>query len=354
VSRWRIIFWSLSTTAVFSAPPASKVSAPKTEFPLNKFIVTEGPGVAVLVSRAGNILYTGAAGFADVESRTPLIKDALFNIGIVSQQMTALATLMLIDERKISAADSIRKYIPELPPYTSRISIHHLLYHESGLPDYEQICDDREAPLGNAAIVVFLKTTKSSLFAPGKRFRFTNTNYALLAEIVSRVAAIPFADFIEQKIFRPFGMQSAFVLTPTTRVKFDASPTLGYGANEATAPVEFSACDTIVGDGSVIASIFDLDRWFAALWQGQLVTREVREKIFSVNNALGSAQYALGFERYDDDGVVQYYQEGAWGGFTAAVTFFPEQSAWVIVMANSADFDSTILRELLYKAFLTN
>lgn len=352
MSRWRIIFWSFSTTALVSAPPARKIAPPHAGFPLKKFIVAEGPGIAVLVSRSGKIIFNDVAGFAAVETRTPLTNEALFNIGIVAQQTTALAVLMLIDANKLSAADSIRKYIPELPPYTSRISIHHLLYHESGLPDYEQICDDREQPLDNAAIVDFLKTTKTPLFAPGKRFRFTNTNYALLATIVSRVAAMPFADFVEQKIFKPFGMQSAFVLSPATRAKFDASPTLGYGANEATTLVEFSACDTIAGDGSVMASILDFDRWFTALSQGSLLAPALREKIFTANNALGSAQYALGFERYEDDGVVHYYQEGTWGGFTAAVTFFPEQSAWIVVMANSADFDSATLNEMLYAAFL--
>ena len=86
------------------------------------------PGIATGIVSNGKIVYQKVAGFANLTDSSLITKDTRFNIASNGKQFTALAILVLIDEKKISLTDDIRKYLPAIyPKVNSKITIENLL-----------------------------------------------------------------------------------------------------------------------------------------------------------------------------------------------------------------------------------
>ncbi len=58
-------------------------------------------------------------------------------IASASKQFTALSVLLLADEGRIDLQDGMRKYLPELEDYGSKVTINSMLGHTSGMADYD-------------------------------------------------------------------------------------------------------------------------------------------------------------------------------------------------------------------------
>lgn len=322
-------------------------------FDLTDYIPQNGPGVAALVAHNGRILYQGAAGYADVRARTAMKPEMLFNLASVSKQMTAMAVLLLEAEGKLKDSDSIRRHLPELPQYTERVTIGHLIHHQSGLPAYEEICEGT-TPMRNQAVIDFVKASTGPDFAPGTKYEYSNTGYVLLAEIVGRASRTRFDEFMQKRIFERAGMKHTFVLTPDSLSRYRTLPVKGYHESGEPGPYAFAGCDTLSGDGSVISSVQDLDRWFTALHTNKLAGRDHMKKYFTPRRVGSGSNYAYGFEKSTEDGEVTLSHDGSWGGFNSNVTYYPDSHAWIILLSNYDDFESEKLNDALYEEFLND
>jgi len=334
---------------------AATCSRPKMQdFSLSNFVPPNGPAVVALVAVDGKIVYSGASGFANIEKRIPAKISHLFNMASVSKHFTAMAILLLETEGKITASDSVRKYIPELPKYAEQITIRHLLHHQGGLPAYENICGSEDAPMTNKNVTDFLAATKQPEFAAGSRYSYSNSGYVVLAEIVSRASGKAFADFMRERIFKPVGMTDTFVLNPASLKKYRKNPVVGHYEEWTDGSYVFSGCDTVWGDGSVISSAGDLHKWFTALHSRKLINEEWTQKYFTAVKTGDGPAYAYGLEKDESNGNTAWSHAGSWGGFISYAVYYPSRAAWIVAMSNFDGFESTALTEALSAAFLRN
>ncbi len=170
------------------------------------------PGAAVAIVKDGKVVFLKGYGMANLEYGIPITPQTVFNIASVSKQFTAFAIYLLASEGRISLEDDVRKYITELPNYGTVIRVKHLLGHTSGLRDQAAIgslAGGRSGDVVTTEQTLKLITKQRSLnFTPGTAFGYCNTGYTLLAEIIRRVTGKSFANYTEEKIFRPLGMTS--------------------------------------------------------------------------------------------------------------------------------------------------
>lgn len=89
--------------------------------------------------RNGEIIYGKGFGLSDLETRAPFSENSKFELASCSKQFTAVAVLILAEQRKLSIDDDVRKYLPELPQTNPPIKIRHLLAMSSGFTDYENV-----------------------------------------------------------------------------------------------------------------------------------------------------------------------------------------------------------------------
>ena len=93
------------------------------------------PGAALLVIDHDEIVYRKYYGLADLETQRPITADSWFYLASLSKQFTAMAIMLLAEERKLRFEDRLLAYFPQFPSWGAAITLRHLLHHTSGLPE---------------------------------------------------------------------------------------------------------------------------------------------------------------------------------------------------------------------------
>ena len=101
------------------------------------------PGLALLVSRGGEVVRAQGYGMANVELQVPVKPETIFQSGSVGKQFTATAVMMLVEEGKIGLEDPLTKYFPDAPATWKQVTIRELLSHTAGFTDYPKDFDMR-------------------------------------------------------------------------------------------------------------------------------------------------------------------------------------------------------------------
>jgi CubicO group peptidase (beta-lactamase class C family) len=344
LGRWPSL--TLSTVAlafviatVHSEPPASttKIHVELDAY-LSKQFPVNGPGAAVLVIHRGHPILDKGFGLADVEKKVPISPTTNFDLASCSKQFTALAVMLLADRGKLSFDDDIRKHLPELPVFDQKhpIRIRDLLHHTSGLPDYTSFWKskyDDFTKLTCEGVVELLKDRKLD-FSPGAKFDYSNTNYAFLPVIVSRVSGKRFGDFMREEVFQPLGMNRTVVFDDMSTVVLERAT--GYrkrGSKWEKSSLDGPTC----GDGNVFTNLQDLARWDAAITAGKLANAETWKLAFTPGRTSDgkATKYGFGWNIGERQGKPMHNHGGGWAGTRTAITRFPVNQFTIVVLSNN-------------------
>ena len=311
----------------------------------------------------GQIVYTGAFGYADFDKKIPLTTDSIFELASVSKPFTALAIMMLKERGKLSYDDPLTKYFPELP--YQHVTIRQLLTHTSGLPDPEPLfrddwpSDKMATNADLAARLVLLKPP--AYFAPGEQWRYNTTAYFLLAEIVERVSGTTYGEFLHTNIFQPLGMNNTLVFNRLRKEKLEnlangympASMLSDIYALPETLPrysyiVSFGET---AGAKGICSSVGDLFKFVTALDDGKLIKAETLDEAYtpiklkdgttpSAGGGGGNdipSNYGFGwFIEHGPDGKTIRHT-GDWPGYITCLIHNIDKAQTVIVLTSAGD-----------------
>lgn len=295
------------------------------------------PGCALAVQKDGVVIYAKGYGMANLEAVVPNTPDTIFDIGSVSKQFTAMAVVLLAEDRKLSLDDDIREYLPEIPDYGTRITINQLLHHTSGLRNYTDLFDLAGVP------EVDLTTTRDALdliarqrgvnFKPGDEFMYSDTNYFLAGEIVRRVSGISLRQFSEERIFRPLGMTRTHINDQPREIV--PGRAIGYEPTHRGYLSYLSNFEQ-VGDGSVLTTVLDLSRWQRNFEQPRVGGKRAIELLLQTAMLNDGSRTAYGSGVFVDTyrGLPWIHHGGEWVGYRAAVSRFPSEKLSVVVACN--------------------
>jgi CubicO group peptidase (beta-lactamase class C family) len=186
---------------------ASTYQSSQVDALLSRWVKPTSPGAAVVVVHHDRVLFEKGYGLADVTTRVPITPRTVFDVASVSKPFTAIAVLMLVEDGKLHYTDSLGAFFPEFAADARRITLGQLLSHTSGLPDYTLNWGEtrklRDSAPRTADNVVSFLSWQRLRFAPGRRCEYSNSNYVLLAQIVSKVAGEPFPQNVRRHILNP-------------------------------------------------------------------------------------------------------------------------------------------------------
>ncbi len=295
----------------------------------------------VLVAQKGQIIYENSFGFSNLKTKDSLKLNSAFQLASASKTFTATAILMLYDQGKLQLTDSVQKFFPNFP--YKGITVKLLLSHRSGLFNYiyccEQYCEKpnkyNKGVFDNAAMMEIICTHKCNVYAPpNKKFEYCNTNYAILASIVEKVSGQSFADYVEQHIFKPLGMNNSWVHNPKSAI-IHKNKTVGHKASGYFEDDTYA--DDVVGDKGIYSSVEDMLKWDQSFYTEQLLKKETIEIAFTgySNEHKGKRNYGYGW-RLTDDGKNPkiIYHNGWWHGFNSLFFRRPADQTTIIVLGN--------------------
>lgn len=297
---------------------------------LKPFVDTGNFSGAVLVARKGKVLFRHAYGMANYELSVPNSPGTRFHIASVSKPFTATAILQLLEQGKLSVSDPIARFA--VFPNGDRITIEHLLTHTSGIPNINDLADyDTFARSPHKIEDLVAKFASLPLeFQPGADYRYSNSNYNLLALIVEKASGENYGEYVQKHILDPSGMRNSGHDGDALRVIPQAASGYQPAGTDSYEKVAYLDWSNKTGNGSLYSTVDDLLLFDRALNTDTLLKKATREKYFveGRGNRFGWFQRKRGAHRVMSS-------NGRSPGFTAQLDRFPDEDVTVIVLSNS-------------------
>jgi CubicO group peptidase (beta-lactamase class C family) len=297
---------------------------------------------AVLVGIDGKIVFEKAYGFGDEEWSANDTVHTTFRIASLSKQFTAACILLLQERDRLNVHDPISRYLSGLPTAWQAITIHQLLTHTSGIPNYTSSPENAKINRTGATLqqMIGLVADKPLDFTPGTNWSYSNTGYILLGMVVEKISGQSYADFLKTNIFEPLGMRTSGSDRPRDILKERAS---GYeiidghitNADFIDMSVPFSA-------GGIYSTVEDMYRWNEALTEnGKLLSADSLKQMFAeYPEAVHEGQhygYGVVISRLKF-GRLLYYHGGGVEGFSSSIQRYPNDRACIVVLSNLGSY----------------
>jgi CubicO group peptidase (beta-lactamase class C family) len=315
---------------------------------------------AVLVAEKGKVIYKDGFGMANREWSVPNTTDTKYRLASVSKQFCTMIVMQLVQEGRVNLDDKITDHLAYYRKDTGdKITLHHLMSHQSGIKDFTASFDYR-GTISRLAFDKdeFIKLHCSSDLAnePGAIYSYCNAGYCILGRIIEKVTRKTFEQNLQERIFDPVGMKNSGYDRSRYLIKKRASGyTYGPFDIENAAYVEM---DSSPGPaGGLYSTVEDMFLWDRALYTDQLLDKKHRDLMFTPNravpdeNAAGGrprSNYGYGWQIYTRSHPVTKRRTkvinhgGAINGFRAMENRLVDDDAFVIVLCNQGDpFGST-------------
>jgi CubicO group peptidase (beta-lactamase class C family) len=347
--------WAVVVSTVFAAP----VRTSQIDSIFASLKSSNAPGAAVLVICNGQPVFRRGYGVTDLRTMHPIDAQTNFRLASFTKQFTAASIMLLVRDGKLHYDDHLTDIFPEFPAYGKSITVRNLLNHTSGLPDYEDILmkqypntpEEKIPQILDAGVLKLLEQQTSGNFAPGSKWEYSNSGYAVLAMIVEKVSGKSFGQFLQERIFTPLKMTHTLAYEKGK----NEVPHRAYGHSKIDGvwqETDQSPTSAVLGDGGIYSSLDDLAKWDRALREHTLLSEE------EMRPALTPVQPRDGPPKFPEGKPVSYgfgwfldpYQshkrmshDGNTIGFRTTIQRFPGEQLTVIVLANRADLDPQAL-----------
>lgn len=235
---------------------------------------------SVLVGKKGQVLLSKGYGMANFEHDIPNTSTTKYRVGSISKQFTSTSILLLEERELLHVGDAISKYIPDFPNGDA-ITIHHLLTHTSGIPNFNRIPDFTDIKGNYSSLVSTIDRFKHKPleFTPGTKFNYCNSGYILLAHIIELITGDSYDHFLDNNIFLPLHMQNSGLDDYKTVLKNRAS---GYEiVDNQMKNSEFIHMSIPKGAGSIFSTVEDLYLWVQSLITDKILNKSSLEKLFT-------------------------------------------------------------------------
>ncbi len=329
-----LLTWCGFSLADQSAAPPNLTT--KMDSLFHEYALPGAPGASVMVIKDGKVWFEKAYGLANLEEKIASTTQTNYRLASVTKQFTAMAILLQIERQQLRYDDNLLQFFPNFPNYGIQITIRHLLSHTSGLIDYEDLIPPTTVvPLRDRQVLELLQQQDSTYFAPGTKFKYSNSGYALLALIVETVSGESFAKFLAQNIFHLLKMKNTVAFEQG--ISTVSRRAYGYRRRQDSfEKYDQSLTSSVLGDGGIYSSIADLYRWDQALYTEKLVSHNTIAAAFTPQVVTDQPGISYGYgwfiETYRNLKTIWHY--GSTVGFRTAIERFPEQKFTVIVLIN--------------------
>jgi len=333
-------------TNLFSNPDSAIIvkKAKELDSKFNRLVNLTGFNGTVLYAEKGRIILQKAYGYQNVRyKKDSLVTSDAFQLASVSKMFTAMAIMILKNDGKLSYDDDIRKYLPSLP--YEGVTIRLLMTHRSGLPRYMSVAHEnwtnKKIPMNNDEMLdLFVEYKPDLYFKPDKGFHYCNTNYALLANIVESVSETTFDNFVDERIFKPLGMDDSFVYNmrgdEAVPLYIDEGVPGYYHKGWRWRKMTNEYLNGVMGDKNIYTSVEDLYKYDRAMDNFSLLPDSVLSEAFVAGSPSywkRKNNYGFGWRIKEDmDSTVFHF--GWWKGFRTFYLRDMKHQKTVIVLTN--------------------
>lgn len=273
----------------------------------------------ILVAQSNTIIYQNEFGYSDASRSKKLSKNSIFNIGSIAKEFNAVAIMILKERGSLHLEDKLSKFDLQLPNWSNKVTIKHLLQYSSGLPKvkWNSVKNDKD-------IYTDIKNIDNLIFEPGSDYLYSNNNIFLQRRIVEKVSGMSFNDFIQENILIPSKMSDAIIDATSKNTQLVTSFNNDL-VNDSSGDIEFS--------GWVFPSISDMFNWVNSLHSGKIISKESLMLLF--DSFSKNSESALGKGVFKNNELMIYQHQGSSFNYESLIHYNLKEDVMVILMTNN-------------------
>lgn len=297
---------------------------------------------AALVAEKGQVIYKNGFGKANMEWNIPNKTNTKHRLASISKQFTALLILQLLADQKIKLDVPITTYLPDYPKTTgNQITIHHLLTHTSGIPNYTSFSNYRDLMKESQRPEEIIERFKNLdlEFTPGEKFAYSNSGYVLLGLIVEKMTGKSYAQVLKEKIFSPLNMNDSGYDDPRKTI-----PNRAQGYNKIANTFEhanYIDMSTAYAAGALYSTVEDMYLWDQALYTEKLLPKKYMNLLFEKHTPSWGQHYGYGWEigmirkGNSKEHIATIGHGGIINGFNTLITRIPSDKSLIVLLNNT-------------------
>lgn len=299
---------------------------------INRYAVEGKLNGAVLIGNRDQVLCDTVVGWSDKSHRILNTPKTLFYGASITKTFTAVSIAQLASQGQLAYTDKVKTYLPDLGDYANDITIHQLLTHTSGIPDYEV-----EMPVSGevdtAVILSWLERENRLNFTPGSQHKYCNTGYILLAKVIEHISGISYEQYLKQYVFSKAAMQDTALYTD----KKQKGKTVAVGYDKTGKEDDFTLIS--YGDTGLLTTASDLYHYAKSLDTETVLPNSQKEQVYTpVKLTSGKeANYGYGWRVVNQHNHKTVYHKGGLNGFKSILWRDLEDGTVIVILTNYGD-----------------
>lgn len=300
---------------------------------------------AILIKESNSVIIEEAYGFSDISNEIKNNINTRFGIASGTKILTAICICKLVDMGLLSFNSLVKDCLDiEFPNFNEEVTIHDLLTHSSGIPDYfdEEIMDDF-SELWESTPMYLLREPKDFVpllkdkmkFNPGEKFYYNNGGYIVLGLVIENISGMKYVDFVKENIFDKLEMNDSGFFPMDMLPKNCA---YGYIEDfQGQLKTNIYSIPIMGGpDGGVFITISDMSKLWNGLLGCKLLSEEMTDRLLSPQIYVDKDIY-YGYGVWiikRETEVFKYYLTGADPGVRFISSVYPKESLEITIVSN--------------------
>ncbi|MBR7746868.1 serine hydrolase [Undibacterium baiyunense] len=307
------------------------------------------PGVAVVIVKGDQILFSRGFGLRNVDKQLPMTSDTLLPIGSASKAFTTAMMAVLVDEGKLAWDQPVRNWLPEFKLYdekaSERLTPLDLVTHRSGLPRHDALWYNAKHPRQDLVRRLrYLEPSKDL----GSVFQYNNLLFMTAGYLTECITGQTWEDMVGERLLQPLGMARSNFSIEQTRQDSDFSQPYRLAKNGEPRQISFRSLGSMNPAGGLNTSANELSAWLRLhLNNGrhigkQVLSADIMQMMQKIHIRTGEENsvdvkdrsYAVGWFSDIYRGHVRLHHGGKIDGFSSMVTLLPQEGIGVAVLSN--------------------
>lgn len=323
-----------------------------------KWNAANSPGCAIGIVRSDSLIYAKGYGMANLEYDIPNTPATIFPVASIAKQFTAWSILLLERQGKLHLDDDIRKHLVWLPDFKEKITIRNLLNHTGGMRDHMKLLALNGTNVITGDVITqeqaikIISKQQALNFNPGEKFRYSNSGYSVLSEIIRSVSGLSLRKFTDSAIFKPLGMTNTHFHDDYTEI--DHNRAYQYERKDSAHFKNSISNNSVVGSQGLYSNINDISKWMMNFYAHKTGDPQMIDSL-TKNGKLNNGRklmYANGIVADTYRGWRQYSHEGMDVGARAYITVLPDLKMGFIVFGNLAEINAPAMANKMADFFI--
>ncbi len=292
------------------------------------------PSIAAAVVRAGETVWSGAVGLADLEGGIPARPETQYRVGSITKTFTAVSIMQLRDQGKLDLDDRLEEHLPGIELGTP--TLRRMLSHLSGLQrEAGEMFVTGEAPTIEEIVEAMARSEQ--VLPAARAHHYSNLAYGLLGEVVARLSGVPYMQYVDERVLTPLGLdRTTWVEQEPHAVGYLVDEYAGTAAREPHLDL-----GGVASMGQLWSTVGDLCRWASFLVDGRddVLSAASLDEMWAPQSMLNRDEWTggwgVGIELVSHEGRIFGGHGGAMPGFLAGVYVNRQARTGAAVLTNS-------------------